>query len=432
MPTSFNPPSRMSHPAIQVEKISKSFSINRFQGNQYKTLREELLSIPRQIFGRKKASDNKECLMALKDISFEVERGEVLGIIGRNGAGKSTLLKVLSRIIEPTSGRATIYGRVGSLLEVGTGFHRELTGRENIFLNGTILGMRKAEVAAKFDEILAFSGVEQFVDTPVKHYSSGMYMRLAFAVAAHLEPEILVVDEVLAVGDAEFQKRCLGKMGEVAKSGRTVLFVSHNMNGVEQLCTRALLLKKGVMAKHSSDVRSVIKEHLFGSSDQEPTTEWVNSSGEFQNPWFQPTRFVLTDEHGNKAGVPLSSNAEVWIQLEGEVRQLDPALTVGYALYSEEGHLLYWSYQTDLAEDQWPKIEIGRNVLRSQIPKRLLNDGTFRLELICSLHCRQWLLEPGVTAPSVFFSIQGGLSDSPLWMLRRPGILAPNLRWEKT
>src|SRR5581483_8501340 len=198
--------------------------------------------------------DKRETFWALKDVSFEVKVGEALGIIGRNGAGKSTLLKILSRITRPTTGYADVYGRVGSLLEVGTGFHPELTGRENIYLNGAILGMTRRDIQRRFDEIVAFAEVENFLDTPVKRYSSGMYMRLAFAVAAHLEPEILVVDEVLAVGDAEFQKKCLGKMGDVAKEGRTVLFVSHNMNAVEHLCQRVLLFQSGRLAGSFNDV----------------------------------------------------------------------------------------------------------------------------------------------------------------------------------
>ena len=203
------------------------------------------------------APQTVEDFWALKDVSFEVRQGEVIGIIGRNGAGKSTLLKILSRITEPTEGRVTLSGRVASLLEVGTGFHPELTGRENIFLNGAILGMTRAEIAQKFDEIVAFAGTERFLDTPVKRYSSGMYVRLAFAVAAHLEPEILIVDEVLAVGDAEFQQKCLGKMGEVAHSGRTVLFVSHQLAVVENLCQLGLLLDRGRVVKHGP-IRDVI------------------------------------------------------------------------------------------------------------------------------------------------------------------------------
>ena len=216
---------------------------------RYSTLRDQLnklASAPfRALRGRGERSEQNPPFWALKDVSFEVRAGEVVGIIGRNGAGKSTLLKILSRITEPTEGEVDINGRVGSLLEVGTGFHPELTGRENVYLNGAILGMRRADIARKFDEIVAFAEVEKFIDTPVKHYSSGMYMRLAFAVAAHLEPEILIVDEVLAVGDAEFQKKCLGKMSDVAKGGRTVLFVSHNMNAIKALCTQGILLQAG-------------------------------------------------------------------------------------------------------------------------------------------------------------------------------------------
>jgi lipopolysaccharide transport system ATP-binding protein len=241
-------------PIIKVEKLSKRFRIGR-RREPYRTVRESLtraLAAPVRGIGallngngRVNAHNADEWIWALRDVSFEVMPGEVLGIIGRNGAGKSTLLKLMSRITEPTGGRIELYGRVGSLLEVGTGFHPELSGRENTFLMGAILGMRRAEIKRKFDDIVAFAEVEKFIDTPVKHYSSGMYMRLAFAVAAHLEPEILLVDEVLAVGDAAFQKKCLGKMGDVAKEGRTVLFVSHNMATIQSLCNSCLLIKNG-------------------------------------------------------------------------------------------------------------------------------------------------------------------------------------------
>ena len=227
----------MSDVAIRVENISKRYTIGKTSNG---SLRETIAGL-----FSKNGSDTTEEFYALRDVSFEVKRGEAIGIIGKNGAGKSTLLKILSRITEPTTGRIEIDGRVSSLLEVGTGFHPELTGRENVFLNGTILGMSRAEVKRKFDEIIDFSGVEKFLDTPVKRYSSGMMVRLAFAVAAHLEPEILIVDEVLAVGDAEFQKKCLGKMEDVAGEGRTILFVSHNMVAVENLCTKAIFLKQG-------------------------------------------------------------------------------------------------------------------------------------------------------------------------------------------
>jgi len=233
-------------PIIQVRNLSKRYRVDQLSSVN-PTLREAFVKAVKSPFERLggRPTGRADLLWVLKDISFEVEAGEVLGIIGRNGAGKSTLLKILSRIIKPTSGEVDIYGRVGSLLEIGTGFHPDLTGRENIYLNGAILGMRREEIKRKFDEIVAFAGVAQFLGTPVKHYSSGMYLRLAFAVAAHFEPEILILDEVLAVGDAAFQKKCLEKMKEVSREGRTVFFVSHDLMSVQQLCTRALLLDSG-------------------------------------------------------------------------------------------------------------------------------------------------------------------------------------------
>ena len=238
----------MSDIAIKVENLSKKYLIGESK-ERYKTLRDSIAKFFTSPFHRFTNSPNRQEIWALKDVSFDIERGEVVGIIGRNGAGKTTLLKVLSRITEPTEGYAEIRGRVSSLLEVGTGFHPELTGRENIYLSGVILGMKKAEIKRKFDEIVAFAGIEKFIDTPVKHYSSGMYVRLAFAVAAHLEPEILLVDEVLAVGDIQFQKKCLGKMGDVAKGGRTVVYISHQMNQIRRLCERAVWLDAGQLQK---------------------------------------------------------------------------------------------------------------------------------------------------------------------------------------
>ncbi|MDI6616422.1 MAG: ABC transporter ATP-binding protein [Syntrophaceae bacterium] len=267
----------MSNIVIKAENLGKKYVIGHQANGRYLALRDVLVQTARSIWNKTKdlakgkpviAGDTMEEVWALRDVSFEVLRGEAVGIIGRNGAGKSTLLKLLSRITEPTAGRATIRGRVASLLEVGTGFHPELTGRENIYLNGTILGMTRAEIKRKFDEIVAFAEIEQYLDTPVKRYSSGMYVRLAFSVAAHLEPEILVVDEVLAVGDAQFQKKCLGKMGDVAKEGRTVLFVSHNMAAIENLCSRALVLERGLVrfAGTQTDAIAEYQRSLEGGS----------------------------------------------------------------------------------------------------------------------------------------------------------------------
>jgi len=263
----------MGDVAIRVESLGKQYRIGGMPA-PYRTLREEIvraLAAPLRGLRRDVAGNEERTFWALRDVSFEVERGEVVGIIGRNGAGKSTLLKILSRVTEPTAGAVDMYGRVGSLLEVGTGFNPELTGRENVYLNGAILGMKRAEIARKFDEIVAFAEVEKFLDTPVKHYSSGMYMRLAFAVAAHLEPEILVIDEVLAVGDTEFQKKCLGKMSKVAKDGRTVLFVSHNLHAVSSLCTRAFVLHAGKVMFDGTAAKGVARYLEMARSVNSPS-----------------------------------------------------------------------------------------------------------------------------------------------------------------
>lgn len=423
--------------AITVENLSKKYIIGHQPRERYTALRDVLANGAKRFaqklahpFAQPEDDATHETFWALKDVNFTIQEGDRVGIIGRNGAGKSTLLKILSRITEPTSGRIKIRGRVSSLLEVGTGFHPELTGRENIYLNGAVLGMGKAEITRKFDEIVAFAEVEKFLDTPVKRYSSGMYVRLAFAVAAHLEPEILIVDEVLAVGDAQFQKKCLGKMEDVGKEGRTVLFVSHNMNAVEQLCKSAMLLDRGEMQRFSPDIRAVVTQYLFGINEGRAVSNWLNRGDEFLNPWFKPLRFQITDQDGNGLIMPIHNDQETWVTIEAEITELDPALTIGYAIYADDGTLLYWSYQTDQAEERWPKLERGICMLKSRIPSRLLNEGDYRLELLGGLHFRRWLFEPGKSAPSVLFQIRGGLSDSPYWMIRRPGMLAPVLSWE--
>jgi lipopolysaccharide transport system ATP-binding protein len=273
-------------PIVRVEGLGKQYRIGRAKA-RYSTLREDLMSALQAPWKRlrDRQSEKLETVWALRNIDFEIPLGQTVGLIGRNGAGKSTLLKILSRITEPTSGKARLRGRVGSLLEVGTGFHPELTGRENVFLAGAILGMRRKEIASRFDEIVAFSEVERFLDTPVKHYSSGMYMRLAFAVAAHLETELLLIDEVLAVGDAQFQKKCLGKMEQIGSSGRTVIFVSHNMPAVLRLCNRVILLHQGrVMAIHTRSRLNICARTLAVAQNgsgptgkRRPGTRWQDS-----------------------------------------------------------------------------------------------------------------------------------------------------------
>ena len=369
--------------------------------------------------------DTVEEFWALKDVSFEVKRGEVLGVIGRNGAGKSTLLKILSRITEPTEGRVTINGRVASLLEVGTGFHPELTGRENIYLNGAILGMARAEIKRKFDEIVAFAEVERFLDTPVKRYSSGMYVRLAFAVAAHLEPEILIVDEVLAVGDAEFQKRCLGKMSEISqREGRTVLFVSHNAIAVESLCDVCVLLDGGQVAFQSSDVKSVIRRYTFGNDSRGGTFARLP----VKTPYFDLIDFSIKCRGAidNPSNSFLKSD-EIIVEIVADIHAAEPALYFGYSLYGQDRQCIWRSFHHDFSRI---RLFRGRNRLQTSIPHSLLNDGTYTIELLAASEAEQdWLIGPSRSVLS--FSVQGGHTGSSSFSEdARPGILSPPLPWE--
>jgi len=423
---------------IAVENLSKKYVLGAAKQRGGATLRDLIADSVRGLGRRARRSaphPGKRAatvdFWALNGVDFQIRQGDRVGIIGRNGAGKSTLLKLLSRITEPTSGKIALKGRVASLLEVGTGFHPELTGRENIFLNGAILGMTKVEIARKFDEIVAFAEVEQFLDTPVKRYSSGMYVRLAFAVAAHLEPEILIVDEVLAVGDAQFQKKCMGRMEAVGKEGRTVLFVSHNMNAIEQLCTSALRLEAGKLAEHGPDVRKVIRGYLSSGNANEAVLEWTPDNSRVENEWFSPLRIALTDADGHTLQSPLSNNVDAYISIEGTIETHDSALQIGYGIFNEDEELVYTSVHTDAEEAAWPHLQTGRNVLRSRFPARLLNEGAYRLELFSALYFRAWLAQPGNSAPSITFEIQGGLSDSPYYMSKRDGILAPILPWQR-
>jgi lipopolysaccharide transport system ATP-binding protein len=328
----------MSDIAIRVQNLSKLYRLG--QHNSYRTLRDVLSNASKRPFqlihslarGDNKRSNTIDAFWALRDVSFDVKYGEVVGIIGRNGAGKSTLLKILSRITEPTEGRVEGYGRVGSLLEVGTGFHPELTGQENVYLNGAILGMKRAEIKRKFDEIVAFAEIEKFIDTPVKYYSSGMYVRLAFAVAAHLEPEILIVDEVLAVGDAAFQKKCIGKMGEVAKEGRTVLFVSHNMGVVQMLCKRAILLRYGAVLADDS-VTGVVMTYLktleeMAAQDLQTRTE---RRGEGQ---IQLTRIDISAAKDSPANILATGHAARFIFYLTSVQS---GLSCSFTIYDQLG-----------------------------------------------------------------------------------------------
>jgi lipopolysaccharide transport system ATP-binding protein len=418
----------MSLPVIEVRGLSKVYSIGERRA-AYGTLRDAIAHSVQRLRHVDRKPVGRDQIWALRDVSFDVHAGDAVGIIGRNGSGKSTLLKILSRIAVPTEGTAVLRGRVGSLLEVGTGFHLELTGRENIFLNGAILGMGGREIRRKFDEIIEFSGIERFIDTPVKYYSSGMHVRLAFSVAAHLEPEILVVDEVLAVGDISFQRKCIGKMSEVAGEGRTVLFVSHNHNVVRQLCSRLVYLDEGHLVIVTDDVAGGIHAYLAAQEGHSEDSEWRND-GTIRGSHFVPARIAIVTADGSPAKMPIPNDSDVWVEIEGEVLDADPLLTIGYALSTEDGQSLYWSYPTDVAEARWTPFRPGHLTLRSKLPKRLLNQGDYRVELIASLHMREWHLQPGVNAPTIELSIDGPLSQSPYWVLPRPGTLAPILEWE--
>ncbi|MBS1680679.1 MAG: ABC transporter ATP-binding protein [Bacteroidetes bacterium] len=368
----------MSEPVIKVENLSKRFVISHEKQERYTSLRDVVARRAKKIFSfPAQPTTNipaKEDFWALKDINFEINKGDRVGIIGRNGAGKSTLLKILSRITEPTKGRVTIDGRVASLLEVGTGFHPELTGRENIFLNGAILGMSRAEIRSKFDEIVAFAEIEKFLDTPVKHYSSGMYVRLAFAVAAHLEPEILIVDEVLAVGDAQFQKKCLGKMEEVSKNeGRTILFVSHNMNVISALCSNAILLSGGRVIESGRSI-DVMNSYVLGSGGKSSEREWVGKMRPGNNIIkLNSVRMIDASRYSKDT---FSINEEIGIEMNYEVLEDNNVLWLGHNLYNSEGVNVFdtHSVSTDLYVKPHKK---GKYSSVAWIPANLLPEGTF-------------------------------------------------------
>ncbi|MBK9715246.1 MAG: ATP-binding cassette domain-containing protein [Kouleothrix sp.] len=378
----------MSNIAIRAEGLSKRYRIG--QRQQLTMLREviaeSLASATRRVatLGRPRPRADDSLIWALRDVSFEVGHGEAVGIIGRNGAGKSTLLKILSRITRPTGGGADIYGRVGSLLEVGTGFQPELTGRENIYLNGAILGMPRAEIRRKFDEIVAFAEIEQFIDTPVKRYSSGMYVRLAFAVAAHLEPEILIVDEVLAVGDVEFQKKCLGKMSDVAHEGRTVLFVSHNLEVIQRLCPRCMLFERGQLVAYGGSA-SVVARYLAGGAGQARPGERVDLTTAARRGTGE-ARFVAAQYSGlNPASGPLPCSLgplELLLEIESDAPRAIGSLS---AIVSSDSGVKLINADTIL-QNRVVRLRAGRNLVRLRIDQLYLNRGVYRLGL--------WLANP--------------------------------------
>jgi lipopolysaccharide transport system ATP-binding protein len=383
----------MSDYAIRVENLSKLYRIGGPQA-RYKTLRDTLMDVAAAPIQRLRRlgqpTPPEETIWALKDVSFEVKHGEVLGIIGRNGSGKTTLLKVLSRITEPTEGSAEIHGRVGSLLEVGTGFHPELTGRENIYLNGAILGMRRTEIDRRFDEIVEFAEIAKFLDTPVKRYSSGMYVRLAFAVAAHLEPEILLVDEVLAVGDAIFQKKCLRKMGDVAKEGRTVLFVSHNMPSIQALCQSVLLLQSG-MLKMNGDPNTVVSHYLSEGLDVECAEVDLSShpgrshsrESALQEAW-------ILDHNGVRSNsIMMGESLSVCFQFRSSRAIANPGF--GFVIEDKDGRriLSLNNYTVPTNDNTFRSLDAG--MARLHIPNLPLVPGTYFVSVNLVEDDREWV-----------------------------------------
>jgi lipopolysaccharide transport system ATP-binding protein len=419
----------LSQPAIRVHKLSKEYRL----AHNYKrgrTFREMLVEVAQAPFRRLSGSRARstEIFSALRDVSFEVQPGEVVGIIGRNGAGKSTLLKILSRITDPSSGRAELRGRIASLLEVGTGFHPELTGRENIFLNGALLGMSRAEVVRKFEAIVAFSEVEKFLDTPVKHYSSGMYVRLAFAVAAHLQQEILLVDEVLAVGDSSFQKKCLGKMESVANEGRTVLFVSHHMPTVTRVCPRTILLDRGGVA-FDGESHQAVSAYLASGLGVTAAREW---SDLYSAPGDNVVRLlsVRARQTDGAIGDAFDIRRPIAIEMEYQVFESGHVLCPSFHLFNEEGVNLFAAVDQDVHWRYQPR-SVGRYVSTAWIPGNFFAEGV--VLVLAAMSCwktRTWhFSEREVVAFHVIDSLDGDSARGD-YVGPVPGVLRPMLKWE--
>lgn len=421
----------MPNTVISVEDLSKSYQLGvigtgTFRGDMQRWwawlrgLPDPHLKVGESNHG----NQDGDTLWALKDINFQVQQGETLGIIGRNGAGKSTLLKIFSEVTAPTSGEVKIKGRIASLLEVGTGFHPELTGRENIYLNGAILGMKKSEIARKFDEIVDFSGVEQFIDTPVKRYSSGMYVRLAFAVAAHLEPEILIVDEVLAVGDAEFQKKCLGKMSDVAHEGRTVLFVSHNMAAISTFCRRTIFLDAGAL-QLDDKTEKVIRTYLHTGTVLYAERIWLENSTPPGNEFFRFYRVAVNNAAGETTQ-DIQSNQDFKILVDYWNIRSEMKLTTTLVLFNEDGHIVFSSISNH--EKDWHGKPRPSGLFRSicTIPQNMLSPGRYDVTiLICTEGYQNCLREDKL----IQFTVHDAGNVRGDYFGGYSGIIRPLLEW---
>jgi len=420
--------------AISVKNIGKQYKIGAAETKfRYNMLRDVIMDtfyapvrIAKAMIGKSDRRQNQNYIWALKDVSFDLEEGKVLGIVGRNGAGKSTLLKILSRVTEPTLGTVSVRGRVGSLLEVGTGFHPELTGRENIYMNGAILGMRRAEIDSKFDEIVDFSEVTQFIDTPVKRYSSGMYLRLAFAVAAHLEPEILVVDEVLAVGDAEFQRKCLGKMGDVAQQGRTVLFVSHNMSAILRLTQEAIVLNKGQLLMRGP-TQEAVDFYLSSGQAQAGERVWDVEDVPAASAPFRPINLKIKNGSG-KVVDTVRSTEPVTVEFEYQLDAPVTGLRVGFYLSTMRGEYVLTSFDTDEPQlfEKHDTRNTGHYISCAEIPADIFNEGRYSIGVnASSFGVRRYFMDENAIAFNVDISGAPGTH----WPEPRVGPVRPRLNW---
>ena len=416
--------------SVIVKNIGKRYKIGMAQARQ-DTLRDVLVAGARKISNAfklgKTAKATVDHIWALRDVSFEIKQGSAIGIVGRNGAGKSTLLKILSRVTEPTEGYGELRGRVGSLLEVGTGFHPELTGRENIFLNGAILGMTRKEINARFDEIVDFSEVEKFIDTPVKRYSSGMYLRLAFAVAAHLEPEILVVDEVLAVGDADFQRICLGNMGDLAESGRSVLLVSHSLSGILRLTEETIVLDKGKVIKRAPSAEAV-DFYLNRGMSKLGERYWEPDEVPANSAPFKPLAIRVVDKDGMVSD-NVRSVDPIAIEIDYELEQDITGLRVGYYLNSTRGEAIFTSFDTD-SETLFKEYTMrpkGVYTSRCLIPADTLNEGRFVLGVNASSYMVRRYFQDD---QALSFSVDASGAPGTHWPEPRPGGVRLPLEWD--
>ncbi|GHU10105.1 ABC transporter ATP-binding protein [Spirochaetia bacterium] len=423
----------MSNIAIKVEHLYKEYKLGVIS---HGTLYRDMQSWWAKVRGKEDPNSlisshhgeqtEKDSFLALNDISFEVKEGDRVGIIGRNGAGKSTLLKILSQITSPTKGNIVIRGRVGSLLEVGTGFHSELTGRENIVLNGSILGMNRREISRKLDEIVNFAGIEKHLDTPVKRYSSGMTVRLAFAVAAHLDTDILIADEVLAVGDAEFQKKALGKMQDLSTGeGRTILFVSHNMGAVKSLCNCGIIFEMGKLKASSENITQLVSNYLNNFKSEGQQHIWINNGECITHPYFTPLSLELQEENAQPVIAEISADKKYRIKLVFEVTEVHPLLHFFLCFYANDGNIIFRTNPQDHIKNYSPHI--GINTLYCMLPDCLFSDTEYVISIGCGIHNIKVLYDSDLDRIAIKMNVKTRTTLNPYGNYKN--IISPKLIW---